>query len=205
MKKILVILLAATVVLAFGAAAFAQVPAYDFEQYKEAGKYTESPYCKVLRTGSFEYYCNDPPDVTYTNYANVAQWIYVKSSSTKMEWWVLKPGNYFTDSIHLEFNSNGEVDVLLSGFGPLVNPEGDEIEKYYWFGKTAPPTDIGQWYEASTMPVDFFVPEDEDHEICYLTLWEKIHVGDCDSACEYVNEGTITFELKEQKDWIWKV
>lgn len=205
MKKVLVILLAAMVVLAFGATAFAYAPAYDFEQYKEAGKYTESPYCKVLRTGSFEYYCNDPPDVKYTNHVSLAQWIYVKSTSTRMDWRVLKPGNYFTDSIHLEFNSNGKVDVVLSGFDDLTNAEGDVIEKYYWFGNTAPPTNIGMWYPASEMNIDFFIPEDEKHEICYLTLWEKIHVEPCDSACEYENSGMITFELKEQKDWIWIV
>jgi len=202
MKKILVILLAATVVLAFAATAFADW-AYDFEQYETPGTYPSTTLCKVVRTGSSTYDCNGPvPPVYYTNYASVAQWIHLHASSTRMDWQVLKPGNYFTDSVHLEFNSNGDVDIILAGFGNLVNAEGDEILKYYWLGLGFPPTDISNWYPAGTINADYLIPEDQNHEICYVTLWEKIHVVPCNSACEYWNTGTITFELKEQKDWV---
>lgn len=155
---------------------------------------------KASLSGCYSSYCNEEERVIPINIsASIAQWALVSLNATDIEWRVLKPGDYYIDGIHATLQSNGDLYIDYEGFENLVNDEGDTLETYY---ALAP----GAWVTAAALNNDDdLVEESMTHEPVTFTLYNRIEVGSCDSACEYEDpEGaTISVILQEQKPWIW--
>lgn len=153
--------------------------------------------------------CNQDQEVTIKTRAEVAQWSEVFLSGTKWNWYVRKPGDFFADTITAKVRSNGDLNVKFSGFGDLKYQgdylEGAEeyIKTYYQATAVDETPDQDNWTSAAalnecTVPID----ENPSHEDIEFKLWNRIKVVDCNSASTYLNSGTITIELANQKDFI---
>jgi len=202
MRKSIALVIVALLLIVLGAVALAEwegphteVPVYD----------TATGYPTYLAraslSGCYSSYCNDVKRVIpVTISASIAQWADITLNATDIEWRVLKPGDYFIDGVHATLQSNGDLFVDYEGFEDLVNDEGDVLETYY---ALAP----GDWIRASALNAhDDPIPENRAHEEVEFTLYNRIVVMNCDSACEYKdpNGAVITVVLKEQKEWVVK-
>lgn len=156
-------------------------------------------------------YCNTSPrTMTITTEVHVAQWLRTFITQTQWNWYVRKPGTYYTNCISLTIQSNGAVGVQFSGFDNLqadaevVNPV---IETWYgWSPDEAGPAGVNfcGWYAAPELNEKTFIYEDslELHQGITYKLWNRIKVVDCNSPATYRNTGTISFILLNQKEWI---
>ena len=153
--------------------------------------------------------CQTGWTINIKQHASVAQWAQFSLSATKINWRVLKPGVYRTNTpIRARLKSNGDAGLYLSGFGNMFNTEGDEIEVYYRIqqrvGGNWADIFANTWEEATNLdnhsPVT--ITEDQSHNWYQYMIRSMIEVGECDSACEYNNRGTINIVLEEQKCWV---
>ncbi|GAI45181.1 unnamed protein product, partial [marine sediment metagenome] len=141
-------------------------------------------------------------DVEFEFHASVAQWVQLKVNATRIDWKVIKPGEYLAPPIFFEYKSNGNLIFESEGFGDMTGEDGDVIETYFAYKFLG--TSDG-WIRAADFnrqPFSRSVPEDECHNWNTLKLVQKIIVGDCVSACEYEAGGTIQVILAEQKPWL---
>ena len=196
MRKIMVLVIAALLIVP-GAVALAE----ETQVYTLDG--SETDLAKAFLSDPIDSpYCNERVRTIPVNIsASIAQWAELSLSATKIEWQVLKPGKYYIKGIQATLQSNGDLYVEYAGFEDLVNddPKPDVIPTYY---ACSP----GEWISASELnDHGDLVDELETHCPFGFTLYNKIEVDGCKSACEYVdpNGATITVTLAEQKDWIW--
>lgn len=151
-------------------------------------------------------YCNKNWTVTFTNQASIAQWMDLYIESLALYWRVLKPGEYACDGIGMHVRSNGDVKWTFAGWADMTNSEGDVIQTWYAITNLGDPAPgPGQWIPAAdlnTLPL--LLPENQAHANLSLQLWNRIKVIECDSACEYADQGgaTITITAEEQKPWV---
>jgi hypothetical protein len=166
---------------------------------------------RCWNTGSAAGACNKvlwPINVSIT--ADVAQWIDWQMSGTSWLWRVRKPGIYAADCITANIKSNQNVAVDYNGFDNLqydtlggkhsVNPV---IPIWYAFSLSGAvvPTD---WISATALNAsdDTLWDSADLHAGLGWKLWNKIQVVNCNSACQYKDEATITLKLLCQKAWI---
>jgi len=134
-------------------------------------------------------------------HASVAQWLEFSLSGTRWDWQVRKPGTYATDCITATVASNGDLEIDFDGFANLLGTDG-EIPTWYAYGKG--PVGTLTWIEAGALNgMDAQILDCVGLHAGYSwKLWNKIEVVECNSACEYDDEATITLVLDNQKDWI---
>ncbi|RLE12140.1 hypothetical protein DRJ04_06730 [Candidatus Aerophobetes bacterium] len=142
-------------------------------------------------------------------HASVTQWVEWNLSGTQWTWFVRKPGTYAADCITATLKSNYDVDIIFDGFenlkaeGESVNPY---IPIYYAYGPEengGPPPREAFIPAEELNGLDCLVPDSERlHEGYFWKLWNYIEVCECNSACEYQDDATITVELKGVKQWI---
>lgn len=168
-----------------------------------------------IRGGAYQE-CNKDFSVDFTTKAHVAQWGKFNLTSTMWEWYVRKPGTYFTDCITVTVQSNSDISITGEGFGNLLygdvseypdnHPQGSvnpEIATWYAGKTTGMMPTPGEWVEASALNEGITIADSLDlHEGLVYKLWNKIQVVECNTASTYVNTGTITFALANQKDFI---
>ena len=155
--------------------------------------------------------CNKDFVINVTVIASVAQWIEWSITGKEWKWYVRKPGNYGGDCITGTIKSNQDVLIDYEGFEPLLY-QGDKpspvdtIPIWYAVGDfvTPPPKGDPEWVWCRDLNNDDDLLEDcqDLHEGIQFKLWNYIHVVECNSACEYMDEATITLKLQCQKDWI---
>jgi len=189
----LLLIVPGAVILAEWEGPHTEVPVYD----TSTGYLTH--LARASLSGCYSSYCNGVKRVIpVTISASIAQWALVKLNATDIEWRVLKPGDYYINGIIARLQSNGDLFVDYEGFEDLVNDEGDSLETYY---ALAP----GAWVRAEDLnDDDDLVEENIAHEPVEFTLYNRIVVMECDSACEYEdpNGAVITVVLNEQKPWV---
>lgn len=154
--------------------------------------------------------------MTVRHEASVAQWIVLGINNDGFHWGVRKPGKYAADCLEFWAKSNQALRVGFSGFENLiaVNPDSaidDTIEVFYALAQdnlTAPPP-FGDttWHSAEEFNgISYYIPDSYNlHWTGWNShLWTYINVGNCNSACEYVdpNWATITITLQKIKPWI---
>jgi hypothetical protein len=144
-------------------------------------------------------------------HASVAQWIDWEITGTRWDWYVRKPGCYAANCITANVKSNGDVGINYDGFEDLKalipNMHNEYIKIWYGFG-----TAIGlvQFIPALLLNDDDDILDETElnqpghnlHEGITWKLWNKICVDNCNTACEYTDEATLTLVLLEQKPWI---
>jgi hypothetical protein len=145
--------------------------------------------------------------------AEVAQWIDWSLSGTHWKWFVRKPGNYGGDCITGWMASNQNVEIDYEGFEPLKYiPTGDKpsvvdtIPIWYAAGDFVTPPPKGHpawiWCRALNARSDTIWDSEALHNGIQWKLWNYIHVVECNSACKYEDDATITLRLLCQKPWI---
>ncbi len=182
------------------------IPALAFEPTvwnTEDGEVAE--HARVFTAGGSQGACNKPVwTFEMTTTASVAQWINWHVSATTWEWYVRKPGDYYTDCISFNLQSNGDIAITFSGFADLYSEESikQTIDTYYYATLTDDhPT---EWIRAEDLNYEsILIPDSQElHEGDQAKLWNRIVVEECNSACEYGNTGTVIITLVNQKDWI---
>ena len=144
-------------------------------------------------------------EVKVTVHASVAQWVDWSISGTRYDWQVRKPGTYAANSLTATLKSNGPVTVDFDGFADL---DGGGVRGYipiwYAYGEPIPGPGDTRWIPAAQINgLDALVKDSTDlHDGLDWKLWNKIEVTECNSACEYVDEATITLVLQNVKTWI---
>jgi len=140
-------------------------------------------------------------------HASVAQWIEFSLSGSRYDWQVRKPGTYAANSLTATLKSNGPVTVDFDGFANLqylgAGGVKQDIDTWYAYGEGAGPGDMNWIPAASVNGLDALVRDSAGlHNGYSWKLWNKIMVENCNSACEYEDNATITLVLDNQKPWI---
>ena len=136
-------------------------------------------------------------------HASVAQWIEFSITGTRYVWRVRKPGTYAANSLSAILASNGDVGIAFNGFADLVGDKGGTIPIWYAEGDVHGPGDIPYWIRAENLNGEYSLVDTELlHDGYTWKLWNKIEVVECNSACEYQDDAIITLVLKNQKPWI---
>jgi len=149
-------------------------------------------------------------EVPVTVHASVAQWIEYTLSGSRYDWRVRKPGTYAANSLTATLKSNSDVEIEFEGFEnlryqgsnqfPGVN---QEIDTWYAYGEAADPGTVNFIPAEEMNGMDAFIQDSADlHAGFSWKLWNKIEVDQCNSACEYQDDATITLVLQNQKIWI---
>lgn len=154
-------------------------------------------------TTPYHFYCNLDPCVTVKVSASIAQWVTLDLSATELKWYVLKPGCYDTKWLSGYLISNGDVDLVFSGFEDLKSTTDPNkiIPTYYKFWYFGGPWNP-QWVRAGNF--NGTVPISEPIYGRVFRIYNKIEVSMFTPACEYKDPGdaTICATLKEQKTWV---
>lgn len=143
-------------------------------------------------------------------HASVAQWIDFSLDWNQFDWYIRKPGIYAGNSIEACVASNSDIYIDYEGFDNLMPDDptvgtGNPISVWYGLeiGLETPLT-TGEWVAAPDLNGDDDTIEDCEklhYSLCWK-LWNKIEVIECNSACEYSDDATITLTLLNQKTWI---
>jgi hypothetical protein len=143
-------------------------------------------------------------------HASVAQWVEWSLSGSRYDWRVRKPGTYAANSLTAVLKSNSDLEFDFEGFENLKYQGSgqfpgvkQEIETWYAYGE-ADGLGALSWIPAAALNAkDCLVKDSEDlHEGLSVKLWNKIMVDECNSACEYEDDATITLVLQNCKIWI---
>jgi len=154
-----------------------------------------------LVTSDNEYKCNQEVwDIDLTTNASVAQWIDISFTGETWNWYVRKPGEYYTMCNKITLASNEQVTVKfkeINNLKSLTSDIAEEIETAYSIGDSG-------WINAANLNQKEKVYTDslDLHDGIEITLGNKIKVVNCNSACEYTGSATIQFTLDKQKDWL---
>ncbi len=166
-------------------------------------------YAQDYKDGS----CNKDFVIDLKITAEIAQWIRWSLSGTHWKWFVRKPGNYGGDCITGVLASNQNVLIDYEGFEPLKYiPQNDKpsvvdtIPIWYAAGDFVTPPVKGHpaWVYCRDLNADDDTVFDSAalHAGIQWKLWNYIHVVECNSACKYEDDATITLRLLCQKPWI---
>jgi len=168
-----------------------------------------SSLARCWRSGPDSGNCNKARwAISFTHHASMAQWCDWTMGGTRWDWRILKPGTYAADCIEFTLKSNNDVQITFAGFGDLEYIEAGGvnrfIETYYSWGESVEEADTNGWTRASALNqvVLGFLDGDDLHEGFSTKLMNKIVVVECNSSCEYENEGTITIALQNIKRWV---
>ncbi len=128
----------------------------------------------------------------------VSPWANVGLSSTRLDWRVRKPGTYAALATEMSFTGAGRLTVDFSGFADLAyQDDGTQvIDTWYGFGTDLGAAEASGWIAADDLNDDANSrgPLDLDPTTpTTLRMWSKIAAGECDSSCEYEDQGVITF------------
>jgi hypothetical protein len=128
----------------------------------------------------------------------------------------MKPGCYAANCITFWVASNGDVRIDYDDFADLQslvdNMHNNFIETWYSFGESPEIADQNGWVRAAALN-DMYHELDETalndpfgvgdlHEGIDFKLFNKVCVVDCNTACEYEDEASITLTLRQQKPWV---
>ncbi|MEO0086717.1 MAG: hypothetical protein ABIK90_01400 [candidate division WOR-3 bacterium] len=145
-------------------------------------------------------------EIPFTDSISVAQWIRWSIEGTKTLWRVRKIGTFAGIGPIICVKSNEDVVMTFEGFENPTNGE-TEIEKWYGFTDITGehPSEVSQWISASDLnnyTIRFGFSNGCQPQS--IKIWEKIEVGQCDRACEYVDPdgATIILTLTVIKPWI---
>jgi hypothetical protein len=211
-------------VLAVGMIALMLVPTAAFSQVTtvwkldDTGAWVETDLARALRTGvQVDSSCNKLEwRVDVSIHASVAQWIHWTLNAQGWEWRVMKPGCYAANCIHFWVASNGDVLIDYEGFADLEavepNTHNNFIEAYYSWGDDPVQAEMHGWVRAQDLNAsDDYLDESyyndpfgvgDLHDGIDFKLFSKICVVDCNTACEYHDDATITLVLQQQKPWV---
>jgi len=152
---------------------------------------------------------------TFRAKASMAQWVEWAITGAEWKWQIRKVGPnlcdtsgfYCGDCIGMYVKSNYYVDLTFSGFGNLYNGSSIDqwIEIWYAFAESNTPPSTGwmtpEELNAYTMHFD---DSQNLHNGISWKWWNKIHVTNCNSYCEYedIDGGTVTISLAPVKPYI---
>lgn len=219
MKRFLVFLLAAAFVMAAGSAFGTPPPGAEVEAwYWDGTEWLPSVdgrlFTEITPGEILEGDCNKQSwqfDVSIS--ASIAQWIDWHITWNEWHWYIRKPGKYGGNCIQACIASNGDIKIAFAGFANLMSPDAvnPEIPVMYAHDMVvgAPPLNpllnpLAVWSTPAELnEFGILLPDSENlhNELCWK-LYNQIEVVDCNTACEYTNEATITLTLENQKDWI---
>jgi hypothetical protein len=164
---------------------------------------------RCWRSGPANDKCNKEVwTIDFVHHASMAQWCEWSIGGTRWDWRILKPGTYAADCIEFTVKSNNDVVIGFAGFADLEYTETGGvnrfIETYYSYGETIEAADINGWTRASDLnEAPRTVSDSADiHAGVSTKLFNKIIVENCNSSCEYENQGQITITLQNIKRWV---
>ena len=216
MKRFLVLLTAVGLVACLAAPSFGQATT-TFKLDTLDGSWGVTDEAMAIRTGVIvDSSCNKWEwQVNVTINASVAQWIHWNLNAQGWDWRIMKPGCYAANTIHFWVASNGDVLIDYEGFDDLEavvpNTHNNYIETYYSWGDTPEIATANGWVRAIDLNIDDDLLDESElngdygpnlHTGVDFKLFNKICVVDCNTACEYFDEATITLVLQQQKEWV---
>jgi hypothetical protein len=146
-------------------------------------------------------------DIPFTVHASMAQWLFYNLGGTRWDWRILKPGTYAADCIEATLKSNNDVVITFADFADLEYMESGGVDRtipiWYSIGESWDAAN-SQWVSADALNNMSFPINDSRrlHNGYVLKLWNKIHVVDCNSSCEYETAGRIIVTLQNMKLWV---
>ncbi len=157
--------------------------------------------------------CNKDWHIDVKVHASIAQWSSWHMTGTRWDWFVKKPGDYAADCISGSIASNQNVLVDYHDFGDLVaevpaNSIDDTIEVWYAVSASGTPYPltspnwVRSWDLNQAAEWDTLYDSAALHAGITWKLWNRIHVSNCNSACEYNDDAWISLQLLGQKPWI---
>ncbi len=182
--------------------------------YDANGVLVPAEYCRVFKELAVGGSCNKVEwPFNFTVDASVAQWVEWNITYTDADFWVLKPGVYVVDSVLISIKSNGDIQLKASDWANLVGyPSGDIIEVEIAITECGvdPNQTTFVWHPASVLQGKFVLLNLDESEIGDLfhtdginkTLWIRINVEKCDTACQYSGGGKLFVQLDSQKPWV---
>jgi len=158
-------------------------------------------------------YCNKNWKIPVVIHASIAQWSKWSMTGTRWDWFVKKPGDYAADCISGTIASNQAILVDYHEFGDLYAqvPEATIdpwIEVWYaiWNLGAPPAMTDPAWVRSTDLNLETEwdkIPDSRElHSGITWKLWNRIHVENCNSACEYQDDAFISLVLLGQKPWI---
>ena len=213
MKKYLPILVILSVIATFGIASangngmISPPPGEPTEVFNVVNGVVDGPATLAAAgiEGGYDAYCNQNHAVPIMVHASMAQWARVVLSWTRMDWQILKPGDYAAPTTCLLFKSNGDLIWNFEEVGSLQNVEGDLIPTYYAIMPIGVRPTAGDWIPAPALndPANWvFLEEVQNHSFICREVWVRLVPFVCDSACEYQDDWILTVTLAEQKPWV---
>lgn len=222
MKKLLFV--AAIVLLATSAMAQDPVPptgVYEVEIWvlDENGVYQNTPgligqvdqLARCFASNEATGACNKKYwHIPVTVHASVAQWIDFTMTGTRWDWFVRKPGWYAANCITAKVASNGDVLIDYQGFDNLQGTN-NVIPIWYSFGGSITEAQANGWVPGPALNDDDDLLDESEywldgrnflHEGLTWKLFNRIHVVECNTACEYQDVAEIILCLNQQKLWI---
>lgn len=169
--------------------------------------------------------CNiSPREVGVDISAYIAQWASWSINADGWEWYVKKPGIYWTDCVTGTLKSNGAVTLTFYGFDDLQRSaqQPDEMPEngvnntiqteFGWTVGDYSATNPVNWVQAplhngegDPPPFVFELPFADNqllHNGFRWKLYNKISVVDCNSPGLYTMSGTVVLTLNNQAPWI---
>lgn len=147
--------------------------------------------------------CNLDPCFNLKVEASVAQWVTLFLSATEIKWYILKPDSYDTKWFFGCLASNGDVELVFSGFEDLKSTTDPSkvIPTYYKYWRLWGDSDLS-WVRASDFNGVRQIPEPILGTV--FRIYNKVDVSHLTPACEYEdpNGATLCVTLKEQKPWV---
>jgi hypothetical protein len=133
-------------------------------------------------------------------------WVLWGISGTRIDWRARKPGVYASSALAALIMSNCDVFIDFENFGDLYNPLSVDpyIETFYGFTRLCSNQGIDDvnWIPAEELNYHDVLIEDGCFWIRAWRLWNKIIVGNQNTAGEYENEATITLTLINVGLWL---
>ncbi len=211
MKRFLTLLAAMSLVACLAVPSFAQ---YTDVWKLDGSNWVLTDLAKVLKTGQYvDSSCNKTYwHIDVTMHASVAQWIHWTLNNQGWDWKVMKPGCYAANCITFWVASNGDVMIDYEGFDDLVgnNEHKDSIDTYYSWGGSPDVAEQHGWVRAIDLNSDDDLLDESElndvpndlHFGIEFKLFNKLCVVECNTACEYYDDATVTLILQQQKDWV---
>ena len=125
----------------------------------------------------------------------------VEVSTTRVSWYVRKPGSYLSKVLNVSVSSEEAVTVTFSGFSNVSGPEGGSggqfIPTFFAPSDTAPDED--EWLLADDLNNLFILGTGSFS----FSLWQKLVVSG-QTAGVYRGVGTVLFTIQNSKSYVEK-
>lgn len=125
----------------------------------------------------------------------------VEVSTTRVSWYVRKPGSYLSRVLDVSVSSEEAVTVTFSGFSDLSGPEGGSGGQFIptFFAPSDVEPNEDEWLAADDLNNLFILGTGSFS----FSVWQKLIISDQTTGI-YRNTGTVLFTIQNTKSYVEK-